>query len=190
MSRRAGLQVIAVAVLAAGVAVAAIVLVQQRGAASRDARARLVAEVVSDHLRVLAAARPAELESGDAHEVKPWLAARLEFAPAVPVAEGSELRLRGAAVGYVFDRKAAVLLYRLRLHQVTLLACRAGGLGWPTSGGAAAAPPLAQASERGFRAVLWRTGEVGWALVSDSGPEELAQLAGQLAAGAAGQGAR
>lgn len=184
MSRRAGPQVTAVAVLAAGAAVAAIALVQQHRAASRDARARLVAEVVSDHLRLLAAARPVELESDDAHEVKPWLAARLEFAPAVPVAAGSELRLRGAAVGYVFDRKAAVIVYRLRLHQVTLLAFRADGLDAPAVG----APRLEQASERGFHAVLWRTGELAWALVSDSGAEELARLARQLAAGAAGEG--
>jgi hypothetical protein len=43
MSRRAGPQVTAVAVLAAGAAVAAIALVQQHRAASRDTRARLVA---------------------------------------------------------------------------------------------------------------------------------------------------
>ncbi|GEJ55777.1 hypothetical protein [Anaeromyxobacter diazotrophicus] len=184
MSRPAILPMALAALAAAAVVVAGAAL-QRQGAERRAAPARLVTELVNDHLRVLAAARPVELESGDAHALKPWLAGRLEFAPAVP-ADGGELHLRGAAVGYVFDRKAAVLVYRLRLHQLTLLAFPAGGLAWPGGASDAGPPRLDQAGERGFRAVLWRVGDLGYALVSDSNPEELARLARRLAAATAG----
>lgn len=189
MNRRAFLPMVLAALAAAAVVLAGAALQRQR-AERRAAPARLVTELVNDHLRVLAAARPVELESTDAHALKPWLAGRLEFAPAVP-GEGGELLLRGAAVGYVFDRKAAVLVYRLRLHQLTLLAFPAEGLAWPGAPADVGGPPrLDQAAERGFRAVLWRAGDLGYALVSDSNPEELVRLARRLAATTAGEAGR
>jgi hypothetical protein len=36
----------------------------------------------------------------------------------MPALEGADVRLRGGAAGYVFDRKAADLVYQLRLHVV------------------------------------------------------------------------
>jgi anti-sigma factor RsiW len=135
---------------------------------------------VNDHLRLLAAGRPVEREGADAAALMPWLAEKLDFSPAVPT-DGTELHLRGAALGYVFDRKAAVLLYTLRLHQLTLLAFPAAGLAWPGDAGRAGAPTLERSSERGFHAILWRAGDLGYALVSDSNPEELAGLASRLA---------
>lgn len=189
MTRRAFLP-IAVAALGAAALVVAVALLQRGVADGRGAPARLVAEVVNDHLRVLAAARPVELESSDAHVLKPWLAARLDFAPAVPTAAGTALRLRGGSVGYVFDRKSAVVVYGLRLHELTLLAFRAAGLAWPTAGPGGGTPALERSSERGFHAVLWRAGDLGYALVSDSNPEELAELAKQLARATTGEAPR
>ena len=82
----------------------------------------------------------------------------------------------------MFDRKSAVVVYGIRLHQLTLLAFRATGLAWPAaSSDRKRSPALERSSERGFHAVLWRTGDLAYALVSDSNPEELADLAKQLA---------
>ena len=107
--------------------------------------------------------------------MKPWFEGRLDFAPDVP-GERGELRLEGGAVGYVLDRKAAVVSYALRRHRVTLLAFPAAGLDWPGAG----APPVAL-SRRGFHVVAWRAGELVYALVSDVNEAELEELGAELA---------
>jgi anti-sigma factor RsiW len=131
-------------------------------------------EAVDDHLRLLMAQRPLEIESGGLHQVKPWFEGRLDFAPVVPDLSPLGLTLRGGAVGYFHDRRAAVLQYQLRAHLVTLLVFRADGLALP------AAPRLA-APDRGFRAVLWRAGPLGYALVADVDPRELERVAAEAA---------
>jgi anti-sigma factor RsiW len=164
-------------VLAAGVVLAAgALLVRARGGGSGAPLVALTAEVVNDHLRLLASQHPLDVESGGRHQVKPWFEGKLDFAPDVPAAAGTDLRLRGGAVGYVFDRKAAVLSYGLRLHAVTLLVFRAEGLGLPDG------PTPRATSARGFHVLSWRRGELGYALVSDAAADELAELGARLAA--------
>ncbi len=151
----------------------------QRSSSQDSALASLTGEAVNDHLRVLASEHPVEIASGGKHQVKPWFEGKLEFAPEVPALEDTELRLQGGSVGYVFDRKAAVLIYALRQHRVTLLVFRAEGLAWPD----ASARPVRgrETSARGFNVVLWRSGELGYALVSDANAKELGELAVRLA---------
>jgi anti-sigma factor RsiW len=128
---------------------------------------------VNDHLRLLAAQRPLEIESGGTHQVKPWFEGRLDFAPVVPDLAGSGLELRGGAVGYFLDRRAALVQYRLRAHLVTLIAFPPDGL--PLED----APRLTR-GERGFHAVLWRSGPLGYALVADVDPRELLRIAAEV----------
>lgn len=158
--------------LAAGVLLAAGGLLVVRGGGPGDGGA-LAAEAAHDHLRVLVRQRPPEVASGGPHQVKPWFEGKLDFAPDVPAPEGGEARLVGGSVGYVFDRKAAVLEYVDRGHAVTLLVFRADGLAWPRAG---------EASEAGFQVVLWRRGGLGHALVSDLPAAELRALAARLGA--------
>jgi len=157
--------------LAAGLALAlGGLLVERRVDEASRSEALLTDELVNDHLRVLASQRPAEIESGGPHQVKPWFEGRLDFAPVVPAPDAGEVQLRGGAVGYVLGRRAAVLQYTLRLHRLTLLVVRADGLPW--------APEATRISEtRGFRVVRWRAGELGYALVSDVSAGDLASVA-------------
>jgi anti-sigma factor RsiW len=165
-------------------AVAAVALLAAGLAWEREARLRVGAlerlgdEVVTDHLRALASAHPTDVESSDKHQVKPWFEGHLDFAPAVPP-DGGELRLLGGAVGYVLDRKAAVISYALRRHRVTLLAFPTAGLDWPAPDREVGGVPARLWERRGFRAVLWRAGELGYALVSDA--DDLVPLAARLA---------
>jgi anti-sigma factor RsiW len=71
-------------------------------------RAGLVSEAVNDHLRVLSSQHPLDVESGGIHQVKPWFERRLDFAPVLAFEGDAEFPLRGGAVGYFRDRKAAV----------------------------------------------------------------------------------
>jgi anti-sigma factor RsiW len=172
--------------MAAALAVGFGGLLLQRGADRSGDPARLTSELVNDHLRVLASQHRVEIESGGPHQVKPWFEGKLDFAPVVPAPEGGELTLRGGSVGYVFDRKAAVLVYGLRLHVVTLLVFRAEGLELPGAREVQRGPPqLGEQSARGFNVVLWRSGGLGYALVSDVNPEELGQVAARLSAATA-----
>jgi anti-sigma factor RsiW len=138
-------------------------------------------EAVNDHLRVLYAERPLEVESGGIHQVKPWFTGRLDFAPVVAFAGDDEFPLRGGAVSWLFDRKAATFVFQRRLHTISLFVFRAAGLPFPSGaavpkGGARAQ----QARIRGFNVLLWRDGELGYALVSDVDAGDLAALGAKI----------
>jgi anti-sigma factor RsiW len=169
--------------LAAAMALFSVGLLAERRWAAPGAEApRLTDEFVNDHLRFLAALRPLELESAENHQVKPWFEGRLDFAPVVPVPDVRDLALRGGAVGYVLDRRAAVVAYTLRRHAVTMLVFRADGLSWPDSSPLNADSPGFTGATRGFSVVAWRAGALGYALVSDVDPSELKGLAQPFAA--------
>lgn len=137
--------------------------------------AGLVTEAVNDHLRILTSQHPLDVTSSNFHQVKPWFEGRLDFAPVVSFLGDAEFPLKGGALGYFLDRKAAVFVFHRRLHSISLFVVRAEGLPWPV-GGARAYMTLS----RGFNVVLWRSGELGYALVSDVDAVELAQLAAKL----------
>jgi anti-sigma factor RsiW len=143
----------------------------------RDAHATsvMVGEAVNDHLRVLSSLRPLEIESGGLHQVKPWFEGRLDFAPVVSFQGDTDFPLKGGAVGYFLDRKAAVLVYAHGLHTISLFVFRAGGLHWPSQDGSAFTT-----EERGLNVVMWRQSSLGYALVSDVDRRKLASLAAKL----------
>jgi anti-sigma factor RsiW len=141
----------------------------------------MVAEAVNDHLRLLSSQHPLDIESGGMHQVKPWFEGRLDFAPVVPFLGDQEFPLRGGAVGYFVDRQAAVFVFHRRLHAISLLVFRAEGLPWPTRGLDRIGRVAARVTvARGFNAILWRNGELGYALISDVDRQDLLQLATRL----------
>jgi anti-sigma factor RsiW len=172
--------------LLAPVAAAALALLSAGLLVERQSRQeglsldRLAGEVVSDHLRLLVSGHPHDVESSNTHEVKPWFEGRLDFAPVVPP-DGGELRLLGGSVGYVLDRKAAQMSYAFRRHRVTLLAFPTAGLPWPATDRTEGGVPVRAVSQRGFNVMLWRAGEIGYALVSDVDAAGMEQLAATLA---------
>lgn len=134
----------------------------------------LVTEAVNDHLRVLAKGPNLDVQSGDLHQVRPWLTARLDFAPVIPFPGDADFPLRGGSLEYFLDRRAAILVYGRRLHTVTVIVTRPDGQAWPE-----AATPLVT-SVRGFHVRLWTRGGLAYAVVSDLDPAELARFAARL----------
>jgi len=162
--------------------VGAPVVVYQRVLAARAATATMVNEAIGDHLRLLQAQRPLEIESGDGHRVRPWFEGRLDFSPVLPFAGDGAVPLRGGALAWFLDRKAAAFVYGLRLHTVTLFVFRPDGLPWPTTGWQrAGARDVYRADARGFTVVMWRANGLGYALVSDAAPREVLDLAARFA---------
>jgi anti-sigma factor RsiW len=176
--RRAWVPVLAAAAVLA--VLLPVVVAQHRDAARAQATA-MVREAVGDHMRIVQAQRPLEIESGDGHRVRPWFEGRLDFAPALPFAGDGDVPLRGGTLAWFLDRKAAAFVYGLRLHTVTLLVFRDEGLPWPSSGWQrVGSRDVHRASARGFTVVLWRANGLGYALVSDADARELLDLAARF----------
>ncbi len=149
-----------------------------------SATERLVDEAVNDHLRVLYATHPIEIESGGIHQVKPWFEGRLDFAPVLDFAGDEEFPLQGGSIGYLLDRKAAVFVFKRRLHVVTLFVFRAEGLPWPYLGNRTLDGVSARLEQsRGFNALLFRQRDLGYALVSDADANSLERLGHKIMAG-------
>jgi anti-sigma factor RsiW len=134
---------------------------------------QLESEIVNDHLRVLGGAPLAQV-TGGLHEVKPWFGGKLDFAPTVRFAGNTDFPLQGGAVEPFLDRRAAVFVYKRRLHTASLFVVMADGLAFPTQ--------LRAQAVRGFNVAVWREGDQGYALVSDLNLSELLELKRQIAA--------
>jgi len=165
-------------------AAAALVLVAtrvNRPGPSAIAPSELVAEAVNDHIRVTSSAHPVDIESGGIHQVKPWFTGRLDFAPRVAFSGDADFPLVGGSVGYFRDRKAAVFVFRRRLHSITLLVLPPDGLGWPAEGLTRVGRlTITETTSRGFSVLMWRDGDLGYALVSDVNVRDLETLAGKI----------
>ncbi len=178
-----------VAPLVSALAAAALVLVGVRLTQPSFLRAGLTAgdlveEGVNDHLRVVASAHPIEIEGGGIHQVKPWFTGRLDFAPRVSFAGDDQFQLVGGSVGYFRDRKAAVFVFKLRLHTISLFVFRAEELPWPTRGLTRVGPlDVDVRVSRGFSVLMWRSGELGYCMVSDVNRADLEALAIRVAEG-------
>jgi anti-sigma factor RsiW len=146
-----------------------------------DGASALALEAVNDHLRILEPGRRLEVQSDDVHQVRPWFAGRLDFAPIVPFAGDGDFPLRGGAIERFLDRRAAVFVYGRRLHTVSLLVFRSDGLPWP-EGEDSGMRRTASLTVRGFNVLLWRERDLGYALVSDLNAAELRALGTRLAA--------
>jgi anti-sigma factor RsiW len=133
---------------------------------------RVLNEAVNDHLRIVQTDRALGVESGGIHQVKPWFAGRVDFAPVVSFEGDADFPLKGGAVEYFLDRRAAVFVYGRRLHTVSLLVFRGDDVPLPRG--------PKEASARGFNVILWRAGDLGYALVSDLDVRELRALAARF----------
>ena len=166
-----------VPVAAGGAVVVAALLVLQIPWRAAPDTAAMTAEAVNDHLRVVERRETLPVASPQIHQVKPWFTGRTDFAPVVRFGGDADFPLRGGAVERFLDRQAAVFVYGRRLHTVSLLVFRADGLRWSGQ-----AEPHA-ARLRGFNVILWRAGDLGYALVSDVDVRDLTELARRLGSG-------
>jgi anti-sigma factor RsiW len=138
-----------------------------------QARDPLVAEAVADHLRVTYREQPVDVESGGPHRVKPWFTGRLDFAVPQVYGGDQDFTLVGGAVALFQDRKAALIVYKRQLHTISLLVFPGEGLNLPSD--------LRLRQSRGFSVVLWRQGDLGYALTSDLNGGDLQMLARRIA---------
>lgn len=147
--------VLLTAILSAGVTGAVL----HRGAAQRAGD-----ELLDAHARALEPGRLYDVASTDKHTVKPWLDARLDFAPPVEDFSAQGFPLLGGRIDHVNGRRAAVLVYGRRKHLIDVFVEPSGGL------------KPAEVHSRGLSVIAWRSNGFDWQAVSDVDRRELAQL--------------
>ena len=131
----------------------------------------LVTRVTEAHTHALAGGQEIAVLSSNHHTVKPWFAGKIDISPPVADFAAQGYRLAGGRLDRTAGFPAAVVVYQHGLHEIDLFV-------WADRGGA-----LPQAGlHHGYRSMFWKTGDLDFAAVSDTGAAELATFVGLVRA--------
>jgi anti-sigma factor RsiW len=93
---------------------------------TRQANA-LSAELLDQHLATLSSGASPEVISTDRHTVKPWFQGKLPFSFNLPDALPADTTLKGANLTYLNGQAAALLLFTIHKHQVSVFLTQRSG---------------------------------------------------------------
>jgi anti-sigma factor RsiW len=80
----------------------------------------LSAELLDQHLATLSSGATPQVISSDRHTVKPWFQGRLPFSFSLPEILPADTRLKGADLAFVNGQPAALLLFTVHKHEVSV----------------------------------------------------------------------
>lgn len=129
------------------------------------AYAALVTEATDQHITTLAANAPPQVISSDRHTVKPWFQGKLPFSFNLPENLPADTTLEGANLTYFHNQPAALLLYSIGKHRVSVFIIQRNG---------AASEPLT--AHAGFNVTGFTTADLEAIAVSDVDPAKLTNL--------------
>jgi anti-sigma factor RsiW len=125
----------------------------------------MVDEVLRAHVSSLMSSHLIDVVSTDRHTVKPWFAGHTDVSPAVADFAAQGYKLVGGRIDYLRHQRAAVVVYEHGPHIINVFC-------W------AASPGLlpGNATHSGYHLVFWKSGDLAYAAVSDTGWAELMGL--------------
>jgi anti-sigma factor RsiW len=138
----------------------------------------LADEVLDAHVNSLLSTHLIDVVSTDKHTVKPWFAGHTDVSPLVADFEPEGYRLIGGRVNYLEHQRAAVVVYRHGAHVINVFS-------WATTQRSVPG----KLTRNGYHLVFWKTGNLQYCAVSDTGWDELLGLA-RLLQDLGGQDAR
>jgi anti-sigma factor RsiW len=151
----------AVSGLGASAVAAALVLLLFTPLLSRP----LVDDLVGAHMRSLMPSHLIDVESTDKHTVKPWCASHADVSPLVADFAEQGYRLIGGRADYLDHQRSAVVVYQHGAHVINVFSWAADDRNLPKS-----------ATRDGYHLLFWRTGDLEYCAVSDTGWDELQGL--------------
>ena len=125
----------------------------------------LATQLIASHVRSLMANHLADVSSSDQHTVKPWLDAKLDFAPPVVDLTNAGFPLIGGRLDYLDNRPVAALIYQRRKHFINLFV-------WPASD-VSRRTKAKEISRQGYHLLHWVEGDFNYWAVSDVNKEDL-----------------
>lgn len=84
-------------------------------------RQQVLRQIADLHASNLAGTNPVDVVSSDKHTVKPWFQGKLPFSFELPDLKGTEFELLGGRMTFVQQEPAALLVYGIRKHKLSVL---------------------------------------------------------------------
>lgn len=125
----------------------------------------VVDAVLEAHVSSLMSAHLTDVVSTDKHTVKPWFAGRVEVAPAVADFAPQGYTLAGGRVDDLEHHRVPVIVYRHGPHIINVFC-------WVAPRG----PLPANTTRHGYHIAFWKSADLAYAAVSDTGWDELVAL--------------
>jgi anti-sigma factor RsiW len=122
-------------------------------------------DLVNAHVRSLMPEHLIDVKSTDRHTVKPWFAGHADVSPAVYDFTDEGYRLVGGRADYFDRQRAAVVIYQHGAHIINVFSWADDRNSLP-----------GDTTRNGWHLAFWRTGNLNYCAVSDTGWDELMKL--------------